>query len=151
MTEVLTHSVTGEMPPSDRKTLDFMASGGEISLGEIPDTEQERNKPISYLDYGAAVMTIMDSIRREDGNDNAVSARFDSEFTEFMYVASLSYDVVLAMDEADATKAIKGWHPWQHDLYQLLRDGRRVLSVRATLKQPAEECAPVTMPAEIIA
>jgi hypothetical protein len=138
MTEVLTHTYTGEIPPSDRETLDFMASGGEISLGDIPDDELERGKPTSNIDYNELVFAIIDSIHRQGGDDTAVNEKFDSELTEFLYFASLSYDVVLNMDEADATKAIKNWHPWQNDLHSLLKDSRRVLSVRATLK-PVEE------------
>ncbi len=138
MTEVIDRINTREMPSPDQATLDFMASGGEISLGDIPDDELERDKPTSTIDYNELVFAIIDSIHRQGGDDAAVNEKFDSELTEFLYFASLSYDVVLNMDEVDAKKAIKNWHPWQNDLHSLLRDSRRVLSVRATLK-PVEE------------
>lgn len=137
MTEVVSHSVV-ETAPTDQETLDFMAKGGEISLGYISSNERERHKPESYIDYDKAVVAIMDSIRRQGGNDSDIDAAFDNELTEFLIVASMSYDIILQMNTDDATKAINKWHPWQRATYELLESARRVTSVRVTLKTPED-------------
>lgn len=138
MTEVVSHS-TAETAPTVQETLDFMAKGGEISLGHISGNERERQKPESYIDYDKAVLAIMDSIRRQGGSDEDINANFDSELTEFLIVASISYDIILQMGTEDATKAINKWHPWQHATYEFLENSRRVRSVRVTLKAPADD------------
>ena len=138
MTEVVSHS-PAETTPTVQETLDFMAKGGEISLGNIPNDERERHKPESYIDYDKAVAAIMDSIRRQGGSDADINANFDSELTEFLIVASVSYDIILQMSTEDATKAINKWHPWQRSTFEFLENSRRVTSVRVTLKAPADD------------